>query len=147
MIGVRRLPVELGEAPDRGERRTQFVRGVGHEAAHARLRLPGRGLGGRPGLERRLDLGEHAVQRAGEPPDLGARVAVGDPAAEVPPGDGLGGRLDLRQRPQAAPYDHDADDGEQDHQGAADQRLDEGNPAHTPFSTVAAQLPGKDGDT
>ena len=79
-LGDRALPVELGEAADRGQRRAQLVAGVGDEPAHPVLGRAGRGLRGLPGAERRLDLAEHRVQRAaraGRPRCAGRSPAPG----------------------------------------------------------------------
>jgi hypothetical protein len=79
-VGDRALPVQLGEAPDGGERRAQLVAGVGDEAPHLLLRAAGGRLGRLAGAERGLDLLQHAVERQAQPPHLRARVVVVDPA-------------------------------------------------------------------
>ena len=112
------LPVVLGVAAHRGERGAQLVAGVRDELAHPLLGPPGRRLGPGPGLERRLDLGQHRVQRPAEPPHLGPRVQVGHPAGQVAGRDGPRGLLDVGQRAQAGPDDRDADDGQRDHDDA-----------------------------
>jgi hypothetical protein len=72
------LPVQLGEAPDGGQRGSQLVAGVGDEAAHPLLGAAGGGLGGGAGAEGRLNLGQHAVEGPPQPAHLGARVTLGD---------------------------------------------------------------------
>ena len=108
------LPVVLGVAADRGQRRPQLVAGVGDELAHLFLGPPGGGLGPLPGVERGLDLGQHGVERAAEPPDLGPGVAVGHPPGQVAGGDRPRGELDVGQRAQAGADDRDPDDGQRD---------------------------------
>ncbi len=99
------LPVQLGEAADRGQRRAQLVAGVGDEPAHPVL--GGAGLLGRR-LRRRhraLDLREHSVERQRQSADFGARITLRDTTVELSGGDRRGGLLDLDQWPQAA-MDH-----------------------------------------
>ena len=60
---------QLGVAADRGQRRAQFVAGVGDELAHP-------GLAGLPRRQRGRDVVEHPVQRRPELPNLGARVGI-----------------------------------------------------------------------
>ncbi len=55
------LPVVLGEAADGRERRPQFVTGVGDELPHPLLGPPCGLFRLRLGVERRLDLAEHAL--------------------------------------------------------------------------------------
>ena len=126
------LPVQLGEAPDGGQGRAQLVAGVGHEAPHPVLGAPGRllgaagaGLGGGPGPEGRLDLGQHGVEGPAEPADLGARVAVGHPAGQVAGGDRPGRLLDLDQRPQAGPDDGRPDRGQGQQHDQAHHQVDQ----------------------
>ena len=93
-------PVQLGEPANRRQRGTQLVAGVSHETAHpvgGRARL---GLGGLPLGECGFDLGEHLVERPGEPAHLGAVIGIGNAAAEVSRGDRLGRPLDLHEAPQ-----------------------------------------------
>ena len=104
------LPVVLGVAADSGQRRPQLVTGVGDELAHLFLGPPGGGLGRLPGVERGLDLRQHGVEGAAEPPDLGPGVAVGHPLGQVTRGDRPGGDLDVGQWAQAAADDRDTDD-------------------------------------
>ena len=123
------LPVQLGEAPDGGQGRAQLVAGVGDEAPHPVLGAPGRllgpagaGLGGGPGPEGRLDLGQHGVEGPAEPADLGAGVAVGHPPGQVAGRDRPGRLLDLDQRAQAGPDDDRPHPGQgQQHDHAHDQ--------------------------
>ena len=100
-LGQRVLAEQLGVALDRGERRAQLVGGVGQEAAQPFL---GSGTLG----ERRLDLGEHAVERPPEPRDLRGAVARLDPPGEVARGDGVRLARHVLERAQPAP-DHDGD--------------------------------------
>ena len=60
-------------------------------------------------MEGGLDLAEHDVQRPAEAPDLGPRIPLRHPPAQIAGGDGASRLLDIRQRPQAAPHDSDAD--------------------------------------
>ena len=60
---------ELGVGAHRRERRAKLVRCIGDEAPQLSLRRLARAKG-------RLDLAEHRVQRATEPPNLGALVLV-----------------------------------------------------------------------
>ena len=80
---------QLGVAADRRQRRAEFVRRVGEEAAQPILGLL-------PVGERGLDLSEHLVQRASEPPDLGPRVRWLHAARQVAGGDLRGGLSDPR---------------------------------------------------
>ena len=116
------LPVQLGEAADRGQRRAQLVAGVGDEAAHPFLGAAGL-LGRR--LRRRhraLDLREHAVERQRQPAHFGARITLRDTTIELSGGDGGGGLLDLGQRPQAAMHHPVAGDAEHQQHRRADAR-------------------------
>ena len=123
------LPVVLGEAPDRGQRGSQLMAGIGHELPHPLLRPAGGQLGRGAGRERRLDLGQHGIERPAQPPDLGARIALRDAPGQVPGRDGPGGLLDVGQRAQARPDHRDPDDAQQDQQQHADDQVDGGQPA------------------
>lgn len=122
------LPVQLGEAADRRQRRPQLMAGVGDEPAHPVLglaRLLRRGLRGR---QRPLDLGEHAVERQRQPADLGARITLGHSSVQLARRDGGGRLLDLGQRLEAAVYHRVADDAqhEQHRDTDADLGVDQG---------------------
>ena len=105
----RALPVQLGEAADGGQRGPQLVRGVRDELPHPLLgapgprlgrlrgvrRVPGAGLrraGGRlrggAGGEGGLDLGQHRVQRPGQPAQLGGGARPVPPPGRAPAGSG-----------------------------------------------------------
>ena len=90
LVGEPAPAQQLGVAPDRGERRPQLVRGVGHELAQPLL-------GGRLLGEGRLDLAQHLVQGRPQPADLGARRA---PRARV--GSGRPRRWRRPSRPSGA---------------------------------------------
>ena len=97
----RALLVELGVGAQRGQRVAQLVAGVGEEA-------PGEFLAGLALADRRLDPGEHAVQRRAEAAHLGPRILRADPLGEIAGGDlvGLAGHpLDRAQ----ATAQHQAD--------------------------------------
>ena len=106
---------ELRVAAHRRERRAQLVPGVGDEPAQPVLRRA-------PLLERRLDLGQHRVQRRAQAADLGGGVAGVDAAREVAGRDGGGRVLDPHERPQLDPHERprhgagDGDDDEADHE-------------------------------
>lgn len=108
------LVVELEVTADRGERRAQFVGGVGDEPPQLR----GAALAG---LESRFDLMEHGVE--GEPQlfDLQSGVAVRRHASrEVSVGDGRRGLDHVFERPHpVADADH-REDGEQSQQTRAE---------------------------
>ena len=88
--------VELGVAPDGGDRRPQLVGGVGHEPPQPVL---GRGAGG----EGVLDVGQHRVEGDAQLAGLGAGIGLGHPLREVAGPDGRGrGRHPLdRPHPEA----------------------------------------------
>jgi hypothetical protein len=98
------LPVQLGEAADRGERGAQLVAGVGDEPPHPVLRATRLGLGRLLGAEGALDPGEHPVQRGGQSADLGAVVALGHPLGQVAVGDPASGALHLGERTEAVAH-------------------------------------------
>ena len=98
------LPEQLGEAPDRGERRAQLVAGVPDELPHALLRRPGVGLRALLRGVGALEAVDHGVEGRGQAADLGARVGGRDADAQVAGRDRLGGRLDGDERAQAAPH-------------------------------------------
>ena len=123
------LAVVLGVAADRGERSAQFVARVAEEAAHPFLGMAGGGLGLGARPEGRFDMGQHHVQRGGEPAHLGPGVVVGHPAGQVARRDGLRRVLDLGQRPQAGPDHRDAHDSQRDDDDRADHQVDLGQPA------------------
>ena len=79
------LAVVLGEAADRGQRGAELVTGVGHEPPHPLLGVVRRRLGLLPGVEGRLDLAQHDVQRPAEAADLGARITLRHPPVETNP--------------------------------------------------------------
>ena len=118
------LPVQLGEAADRGQRGAQLVAGVGDELPHPHLGPAGRRLGVGPVAERALHLGEHRVQRPAEPADLGPLVPLRHPAGQVAGRDVLRRLLDLDQRPQAAADQGHADDGQDRQHDQADDQVD-----------------------
>ena len=95
------LLVELGVGAQRGQRVAQLVAGVGEEA-------PGQFLAGLALADRRLDPGEHAVQRRAEAADLGPRILRADPLGEVAGGDLVGLAGHPLDRAQAAAQ-HQAD--------------------------------------
>jgi len=136
------LPVELGEAPDGGQRGAQLVAGVRDEAAHPLLRAARGRLRGGPCAEGGLDLGEHAVERRAEPPDLGAWVPVGDAPGELARGDGPGGLLDLDQRAQARAHDRHPDPDQDQQDPAAHGQVDGLEPADGAVDVV--ERPGDD---
>ena len=107
---------ELGVGRHRGDRRAQLVRGVGDELAQVLLVLPQPGLGRHAGGERGLDPLEHHVERPRQPADLGRLVGPGDPLVEVAGRDGVGGALDVLERPQAEP-DQPPSAGQRQHEG------------------------------
>ena len=85
-----------------------------------RLGRPGRGLGRGPRGERGLDLGQHRVERAGEPAQLGLRLArtpgsgSGTRRVRSPPAIAAGGALDLAPAGRRLlPHDRRADRGQQ----------------------------------
>jgi hypothetical protein len=84
-VGDRALPVQLGEAADRGQGGAQLVARVRDEAAQALV-------GGVACGEGVLHARHHPVEGAGEPAQLGGGVSLGHPAVELSGGDG-GGRL------------------------------------------------------
>jgi hypothetical protein len=85
----RPLPVQLGIAPDGGERGPQLVRGVRRELAHLVLRL-------QPGAESLLDPVQHGVDGPAQAAHLGALVRVGHACGKVPlRGDPVGGASHL----------------------------------------------------
>ena len=92
-LGDRAGPVELGVAPDRGERGAQLVGRIGDEPAEPLLRRLAL-------FEGALDLVEHAVEGESEPAGLGGRRADIDPPGEVALGDGVSRRRHLVDRPQ-----------------------------------------------
>src|SRR6185437_5923127 len=61
--------------------------GVGHEPPHPLLGVVRRRLGLLPGVEGRLDLAQHDVQRPAEAADLGAGITLGHAAVQVAVGD------------------------------------------------------------
>ena len=126
-VGHRTLPVQLGEAPDRRERRAQLVAGVGDEPPHALLGAAGAGLGAGLGPEGPLDLLEHGVERPAEPAHLGAGVVVGHAAGQVAAADGRRGHLDLAEGPQRRPHHRHAHEGQagEDRQPDEDVDLDQ----------------------
>ena len=109
-----------------------------------------------PGAEGRLDPGQHDVEGAGQPPDLGGLVLAGDPLGEIAGGDGLGRPLHVAQgaesdadQPQPAEQGHDhgrPGDGQLDQEqvveGALDvaQRL--GHDEQVPVGQRARPAPG-----
>jgi hypothetical protein len=99
---------------------------VGDELAHPFLGPLSRRCGLFPGVERGLDLGQHGVERAAEPPDLGPGIAVGHPLGQVARGDRLRGELDVGQRAQAAADGRDADDGQRHQHDRAHDQIDAG---------------------
>lgn len=116
---------ELGIGGHGGDRGAEFVGGVGHEAAHARLRGPQPPLRGDAGGEGRLDAAEHDVERPGEPADLGALVLAGHPLPQVAGGDRLGHPLHVPQGTEAE-VDEPQSTGQCDDHGAAGHgQLDE----------------------
>jgi len=123
------LAVVLGVAADRGERSAQLVARVAEEAAHPFLGMACGGLGPGARPEGRFDMGEHHVQRRGEPAHLGPGIVVGHPAGQVARRDGLRRVLDLGQRPQAGPDHRDAHDSQRDDDDRADHQVDLGQPA------------------
>ena len=123
------LPVVLGEAADRGQRRAQLVAGVRDEPPHPLLGLVRRRLRFLPVVEGGLDLAQHPVQRPAQAADLGPRVALGHPPAEVPVGDLARGLLDVDQRPQVGPHHGHDDHGQDEHDEQAHDQLGQGEPA------------------
>jgi hypothetical protein len=106
------------------------VAGVGDEAPHPLLRGAGdvlrpacRCLRGGTGTEGRLDLGEHAVERAPEPADLGAGVAVWHAPGQVAGGDRRGGLFDLDQRAEARAHHRHPHGGEHQQDGGAHRHV------------------------
>jgi hypothetical protein len=87
--------VQLGVAPDRGDRRVELVGGVGHELAQAGLRAGALGEGA-------LDLGQHLVEGGAQAAGLGAGIGLGHPVGQVAGGDrgGRGGHLVHRAHAQ-----------------------------------------------
>ena len=130
------LAVVLGEAADRGQRGAQLMAGVSDEPAHPLLRLHRRRFGLLLGPERRLDLGQHRVDRLAEPADLGARVPVRDPAVQVPGRDVVGRLLDVVQRPQVGPHHGHADHAEPQHDDQADHHVQPGQIADGPVDVA-----------
>ena len=116
---------QLGVGGHGGDGRAQLVGGVGHEPPQPGIGGQQALLGGDPGGKGLLDLGEHDVQGAGQPADLGGGVLPGHPLGQVACRDGLGGPLDVGERPQPQahqppPADQRGDDG-----AAGDDELDE----------------------
>ena len=126
---VARAAVEqLGVGLHRGQRRAQLVRRV---ATKRRSRCSDAAALG----ERLLDLAEHRVERPAEPADLGARVRVLHPAAEITGGDrrrGVAsilrsGRRPTRTSQTRAPTiaaDHDERDEQLDQEQAMERPVD-----------------------
>ena len=105
--------------------------------ARARPRTPARPRSSR---ERRLDLAQHRVQRAGEPAELGARRVPGSSRAPAgvrsPAGDGGGGPLDLAAAAAGSPGPSRRPPGQQDQHSAADEQLDRRPAGRSALSTV-----------
>ena len=109
-------PEQLGVAADGGQRRAQLVRGVGGEAAEALL-------GRAPLGDLALDLGEHAVERDAQAPDLALAIAFLDALGQVAARD-HGRRLrHALERPQAAQHDQPCRDADGHERDAADDEL------------------------
>ena len=94
-----------------------------------RLLRPGRSST-RPGAEGSLDLGQHRFSDLPRLADLGSRVPLRYPAAEIPRGDGLGRPLDVGERPQAGPDQADADDRQPEDDAKAHDQV---NPGQLPI--------------
>ena len=133
------LQAELGQPPDRGQRRPQLVAGVGHEPAHPVLGVPGVRLAGLPGPVGGLDPAEHGVERPGQPADLGALAGMSDPAGQVTAGDRLRGLLDPGERGQAGPDQDEPDAGEQRDADGTGGGVDQGEMGHGAVHVVQAQ--------
>ena len=84
VVGQPASLVELGVAPDGGDRGAQLVGGVGGEALDPLL--AGLLLG-----ERHLEAAEHGVEGRAQAAELGGVVGVLDPRREIAAGDGAGG--------------------------------------------------------
>jgi len=117
------LEAVLGEPAHRGQRRAQFVARVGDETLHPLLRSPGAGLAVRSRQVRGLDAGQHPVQRAGQPPDLGIPGRMVDAPGQVTAGDRGCRRLDSLERRQAGPHQRQADTSQQHDGDAPGQRV------------------------
>ena len=123
LVGEAAPGQQLRVPPDGRERRAQLVRGVGHELAQAFLGL-------RLLRERPLDLGQHLVQRAPEPADLGPVLSFGHPLGQVARRDGARRVGHLAERAQAAPnhgerqHDDGQEDGQAGHQLHLAQRVE-----------------------
>ena len=121
-VGQAAGPVQVGVAPDGGQRRPQLVRRVGDEPSEPFL---ARGLRVERGLllaEARLDLVEHRVEGRAEPPDLGAVVGHAGPVAQVAARDRLGRPRDALERQEVVADDEPGDDEEPDERDRAGQQ-------------------------
>ena len=124
MLGSAALE-QLGVGRHGRDGRAELVRGVGDELAQVLLVVSQPGLRCEPGRERGLNPLEHDVEGAGESAHLCRLVGARDPLVEVAGRDGVGGALDVLQRPQAEP-DQPPACGEREDDGAGrDRELDE----------------------
>ena len=116
-VGVGAATEELGVAADRRQRRPELVRRIGDEAPEALL--------GPPALfERRLDVGQHRVQRDPEPADLGPFVGWFHAAREIAGGDRARGISHPFERLQSDANEPEREPCDEAQDGDADEELD-----------------------
>ena len=113
---------QLRVAPDRRDRRPQLVRGVADEPPQALLR-------GAALVERRLDLGQHRVERGAELADLGVVVGGLHPARQVAGRDRAGGLAHRLERPQPDLHEHECERAGDERDPDRDQRFDREQPS------------------